>query len=100
MEHVNLLEALMELADDAGLEVRVVGGSADRELGTPQTSAVCRVKGRVWVVLAAQDPVSGQLEVLSDALRTHAADYIESHFLPPAVRQQLSLAMDAPESGG
>jgi hypothetical protein len=90
----------MELAEQAGLKVRVVGGLADPELGAPQTSAVCRVKGRVWVVLAAQDPVAGQLEVLSEALRTHAADYIEAHFLPPAVRQQLGSATDAPQRGG
>jgi len=100
VDQVELLNALMALAEQADLEVRVVGGSADGDLGDPQTSAVCRVRGRVWVVLAAHDPVAGQLEVLSDALRTHAADYIEAHFLPPAVRRQLGPASEPPESGG
>jgi len=40
-------------------------------------------------VLSHSDPVDVQIEVLGDALREHAAAFIEGRYLPPAVRARL-----------
>ena len=81
----------MALARDAGLEVRVVGTRPGRPEEAPQASAICRVRGEIWVVLAGGDPVGEQVGVLCQALREHAAEYLESHFIPPALRDQLAV---------
>jgi hypothetical protein len=47
---------------------------------------VCRVRGRVWVVLSSSDPVAIQLGVLGAALRDHASELVEARYLAPAVR--------------
>lgn len=88
MTGAELLEALLELARAAGLEVRVVGIRQPHDLPPPE-SGVCRVRGRLWVVLSSADPVEDQLEVMAGALRDHARPYLESHYLAPAVRQRL-----------
>ncbi len=84
---------LLALADQAQLEVWIVGagpGETDR----PAESAICRVRGAVWVVLSAADPVETQLDVLARALRAHAGALVEDRYLPPAVRARLSAAGD------
>lgn len=86
MEPSEILEALLDLARGAGLEVRGVGRGGVEAGESPPGSGVCRVKGDVWVMLSDADPVTIQLEVLAQALRTHAADHIEDRYLPPAVR--------------
>jgi hypothetical protein len=89
MEPSQILEALLDLAREAGLQVRPVG-RAGLEAGEIQPgSAVVRVKGEVWVMLSSIDPVAIQLEVLAGALREHAADWIEQRHLPPALRELL-----------
>lgn len=85
MEDAELLEALLELARDARLEVRVAGADAD----PPVTSGACRVRGEVWVVLARADPLEHQIDALARALREHAADFLEQRYLPPVVRARL-----------
>ena len=89
MEPSQILEALLDLARDAGIEVRGVerGGLDAGE--SPPGSGVVLVKGDVWVMLSEVDPVTLQLEVLAGALRAHAADTIEGRYLPPAVRALL-----------
>lgn len=89
MEPSEILETLLDLARDAGLEVRAVGASGLAPGESPPGSAVCRVKGDVWVMLSDADPVAIQLQVLADALRAHAPDHIENRHLPPAVRSLL-----------
>ncbi len=80
------MAALLDLARDAQLEVRrVAPAGVDLEEPAP-TSAVCRVRGRVWVVLSAADPVAIQLGVLGAALRDHASELVEARFVAPAVR--------------
>lgn len=95
MSDSELLEQLSELAVAAGLTVRShrdgAGGDAERRTG----SGVCRVRGAVWIVLAADDPLSARIEVLAVALRTHASDYLESRYLPPAVRERLGSGDDS-----
>ncbi len=78
-----LLEALLALAGDVGLEVRLATGRDDA------TSGVCRLRGRVWVLLAVSDPPERRIGVLAGALREHAAAACEARYLPPAVRAAL-----------
>ena len=87
MEQAELMEALLELAAQAELEVRIVGASEAGE--SPPGSAVCKVRGELWVVLSRNDPADVQIEVLARALRENAASLIEEGYLPPALRQLL-----------
>jgi hypothetical protein len=80
MEPGALLEALLELADRADLEVRTT------------ESAACRVGERIWVVLAPGDPTYHQASVLAAALGRFRADFLEDTFVPPGVREFLDLA--------
>jgi hypothetical protein len=84
-----LRDALAELAREVGMDVRVTSGSREVEPGIPIQSGVCRVRGVWWVVLAGDDPVDAHVELLAGALRDHAADRLESRYLPPAVREVL-----------
>jgi hypothetical protein len=84
-----LRDALAELAREAGLEVRVLTAASEPELGLRAASGTCRVSGRLWVVLAAADPIEEHVAVLAAALRTHAAAWLEGRWLPPAVRERL-----------
>lgn len=84
-----LRDALAELAREAGMDVRVTSGAREVEPGIPIQSGVCRVRGVWWVVLAGEDPVESHVELLAGALRDHAAAWLESRYLPPAVRDAL-----------
>ena len=89
MEPSAILEALLDLAREANLEVRPVGRGGLEPGESQPGSAVCRVKGEVWVMLSSIDPVAIQLQVLARALCEHAGDLIEARHLPPAVRSVL-----------
>jgi hypothetical protein len=89
MEPSEILEALLDIARQAGLEVRGVGRSGLEAAESPPASGVVRVRGDVWVMLSSADPVAVQLDVLAGALRTHAADAVADRYLPPAVRALL-----------
>ena len=88
MEKATVLDALVELARTADLEVRFLRRSQAVDLEAPPTGA-CRVRGQVWILLSAADPVDVHIDVLADALRTHAAHLIEGRYLPPAIREIL-----------
>ena len=88
MEKATLLDALVELARTADLEVRFLRRGHAVDLEAPPTGA-CRVRGQVWILLSAADPVDVHIDVLADALRTHAAHLIEGRYLPPAIREIL-----------
>ena len=92
MERSQLVAALVELAEEAGLQVRFVDPRRAPAPDLPSASGTCRVRGAIWVVLSAADPVENQLDVLADALRTHASRLIEERYLPPAVRERVSPA--------
>ena len=81
-----MLELLTGLAEEAGIAVRVAR-SGDSEL--PPRSAVCRVHGRLLLVVSAAEPMEARIEAVADALRAHGADWLEGRFLPPAVRERL-----------
>lgn len=82
-------DALAELAREAGLDVRVATGPRDVEPGIPVQSGVCRVRDKLWVILAAGDSFEDHIQTLVDALRAHAGAALESRYLPPAVRARL-----------
>ncbi|MFP8875129.1 MAG: hypothetical protein VCB42_11545 [Myxococcota bacterium] len=89
MEVAELFEALLELSQQAGLEIRVVGRRVAGEAELPATSGICRVRGAVWVVLSPHDPPEAHVDLLVRALRDHAAEFISSRYLPPALRERL-----------
>jgi len=86
MEPSEILAVLLDVAQEAGLQVRPVGRGGLEPGESQPGSAVVRVRGQVWVMLSSVDPVAIQLEVLGRALREHAADWLETRHLPPAVR--------------
>jgi len=83
------LEALLALADAVGLEVRVLRGANPPDSDFASTSACCRVKGKVWVVLSPSDPTDLHIEILAAALKSEAAAALEERYLPPAIRRLL-----------
>ncbi len=89
MEKAALLEALLDLARAGELEVRFVRRNLAAEPEVAPASGTCRVRGKIWVLLSTADPVEVHLDVLAEALRTHAAPLIEGRYLPPAVRLRL-----------
>ena len=86
METSEILDRLVELAREAGIDVRVLSrGGSD----TSPESAVCRVRGEVWVVLAEADLPAQRVAVLVRALREHAGPELQDRYLPPALRSLL-----------
>lgn len=86
MEPALLLEALLELANRAQLEVRVLSTSSSAPEFSPTGSAACRVGQRVWVVLAPDDPPLYQAEILAGALARYCPVFVEESFVAPGVR--------------
>jgi hypothetical protein len=87
MQLADVLEALLELAEEVSLEVRVLREDRAQDGDFPPTSACCRVKGKVWVVLSPNDPAELHCRVLGSALKSEAATVLEDRFLPPAIRR-------------
>lgn len=87
MNDAEVLAALIELADQAGLRVRAAQGAADA--GPLATSGVCRVRGVTWIVLIGDDPLPDRIAAVAGALREHAGEWLEGRWLPPALRDHL-----------
>ncbi len=100
MGPVEILEALLALADEVSLPVRVLNPGGDRDGEFTPVSALCRIRGAAHVVLAAQDPVEFQSQVLARALHSEASERLEGRFLAPAIRELLEqAAVDDPRVG-
>jgi hypothetical protein len=95
VEVAELLRQLIELARDAGLEVRSIAGRAAAEGEPAAASGVCRVRGETWVVLSSADSLDERVAVLARALRELAPGFLETRYLPPALRAQLAPDEDA-----
>ena len=93
MHPTEMLDQLADLARAAGLEVREIRGAAG-EGDLYNSSGICRVKGRIWVLLAASDSLDERIDVLGRGLATHAREFLESRYLPPAVRERLGADFD------
>ncbi len=87
METRDLLRALADAADAAGLEVRPLGGGALTEGGPPAESGVVQLRGRVIVLLSRTDPLDRRVEILAGALRDPAGSWLDANFVAPAVRE-------------
>jgi hypothetical protein len=88
MHSADLLDQLSDLARAADLEVRMIGRAGPGERETQ--SGTCRVNGAVWVMLSEADSLDDRVNVLAAALTSHAADLLESRYLPPAIRERLA----------
>ena len=85
-----VLDALIGLCREAGLEVRRVRGGPEAAGEPAARSGVCRVRGALWLVLSDADGVEERIAAAADALRAHGSDLVEGRYLPPAVRQRLA----------
>jgi hypothetical protein len=83
-----LLDFLVELAQEAGIQVRVIPRSA-AELDPAPRSGTCRIRGSPWLLLASGEPLEDRIEAAAMAVRTHALEALEGRYLPPAVRARL-----------
>ncbi len=92
MEPSELMEALLELTAELGVEVRVVRGSARGDSEFAPVSSFCRIRGKACVLLSPQDPVRFQNRALAVALISEAAAELEQRYLPPALRRALEEA--------
>ena len=87
MEPEDLLGRLVALARSAGIEVRETEGAGEAESGPH--SASCRLRGRLWVVLVARDPLEERIHAVAEALDQADPGWLETHYLPPALRARL-----------
>jgi hypothetical protein len=97
MEARQILDALVGLAEEAGLRVRVGKGPSAPEGEPVPRSALCRVRGERWLVLFTSDAVEDRIRVVADALRRVAPELLEERYLPPAVRARVE---EGPGAGG
>ena len=90
MEDAALLDALVELAEELGITVRVLTGAA-RD-GEALQSGPCRVRGEPWLMLAAHEPLEARQAAAIAALREFASEALADRYLPPALRNVLESA--------
>ena len=88
MEGQALLDFLVELAQEAGVQVRVIPRYA-AEGDPPPRSGICRIRGVPWLLLASGEPLEDRIEAAATAVRVHAREALEERYLPPAVRERL-----------
>ena len=89
MQPAEVMEALLEIAASAEIEVRSARPGAPADGDWITESGVCRLRGKLFVVLSPSDSVEEQLDGLARALRDHAPRVLEGRYLPPAVRARL-----------
>jgi hypothetical protein len=92
VEPAEVLEFLIDLSRETGLEVRRVPARPSSESEPPARSGVCRVRGRLFVLLAAADSVEDRIAALAAGLRALDPAVLEGRWLPPAVRERLDLS--------
>jgi hypothetical protein len=95
VEPLALRDALVELARTCGVSVRVLRAA---EGAQALSSGPARVRGAPWIVLVASDPVGVQIDALAAGLVRFARAAVEARCLPPAVREALDRAVEAPAS--
>ena len=95
LEPSAILERLVGLAEEAGVAVRQIRPGEGEPL---PRSGLCRVRGRLLLLLSSADPLDARIEAVASALRAHGGRLLEERFLPPAVRDRLDRA--APIPGG
>ena len=89
MTEAEVLLQLVELAEAAGLRVRPIRGTPGGEGEPAAASGLCRVRGELWIVLASHDSMEERIAVVAGALRSEASEWLQSRYLPPALRARL-----------
>jgi hypothetical protein len=89
VNQAQLLLELVELAEAAGLRVRAIRGTPGAEGEPAASSGLCRVRGELWIVLANHDSLEERIAVVAQALRSEASEWLQSRYLPPALRARL-----------
>lgn len=92
MEPGELLDCLVDLAREAGLEVRRLPARAGSETESPPRSGVCRLRGRLLVLLASGDSVEDRIDAVVHGLRSLDPALLEGRWIPPAIRDRLERA--------
>jgi hypothetical protein len=95
VEPTEIMEALLELAQELELDVRILRGTGGEDSEFSPTSTFYRVQGRASVMLSPRDPIAFQVQVLASALAEHAGAQLDGRYLPPAIRSLL----DADDGG-
>ena len=95
MNQAEVLLGLVELAEAAGLRVRPIRGTAGAEGEPAAGSGLCRVRGELWIVLASHDSLEERIAVVAEALRSEASEWLQSRYLPPALRARLCSENDS-----
>jgi hypothetical protein len=95
VEGAALLVELVQLARNAGIEVREIasGRAGDRDPDAIARSGACRVRDRVFALLAPGDSMEDRIAVVAAALAMLGADWLESQYLPPALRARIETAL-------
>jgi len=89
VNQAEILLQLVELAEAAGLRVRPIRGTSSAEGEPAARSGLCRVRGELWIVLASHDSFEERIAVVAEALRREASEWLQSRYLPPALRARL-----------
>lgn len=92
MEAQAILDALVEMAEEAGVTVRVLPRATAREGEPLPESNVCRIRGQPWLILAPTESIEDRIGAAARAVQAFAAEEAERRFLPPAVRERLDRA--------
>lgn len=80
-----LLEELLALAAEVGIEVRSLSGQGD----LAAHSGSCRLRGAPCLWLDPGEPLEERIEATVQALRAFASEQLEDRFIPPALRDRL-----------
>jgi hypothetical protein len=94
VNQAEVLLQLVELAEAAGLRVRPIRGAPGVEGEPAAASGLCRVRGELWIVLASHDSLEERIDVVAGALRREASEWLQSRYLPPALRARLCMEND------
>ena len=89
MNQGELLQRLVELAEAAGLRVRPIRGTSGSDGEPAAASGLCRVRGELWIVLSNNDSLEDRVAVVAAALRREASEWLQSRYLPPALRDRI-----------
>jgi hypothetical protein len=89
VNQAELLVQLVELAEAAGLRVRAIRGTSGAEGEPAAASGLCRVRGELWIVLSNNDSLEDRVAVVAAALRREASEWLQSRYLPPALRDRI-----------
>jgi hypothetical protein len=87
VERGDLLDALVALAEQAGVTVRVL------PRGDDMRSGACRIRGAPWLLIAPNEPLEERIDAAADAVAQYAPTLLDERFVAPAVRERIEAAL-------